>query len=340
MFVRNCWYVAAWTHELNNHALVARTVISEPLLIFRTSDNGIAAIADRCAHRQAPLSAGKREGDCVRCLYHGMVYDSAGTCVEIPGQTAIPSKAKVRNYPAVEHNNWIWVWMGNPQLADVGLLPDTRSLQDPEWLYEPGYMYWDVDQRLGVDNLLDFTHLSYVHASTLGGSSKIAETRPKLTRLENGVRIEWWLIDIEPAPFLTGIRPFAGNIDRWFFYDFMLPGVLIMRSGAQETGTGAPEGRIHDALELRTCQAIVPETAKTSHYFHANLHRVSDDAPGLSEKIIAGARAAFIEDRDIIRKQQRRWDDASPIIALSSDAALIQMRRMIDDRLRKEASPD
>lgn len=337
--LRNQWHVAAWSHELRGAAFVARTIATDPLLLMRTEDGVVTTIVDRCCHRHAPLSLGRREGDRIRCMYHGLLFDSDGRCVDVPGQKLVPSTLRVRSYPTVERDNWVWVWLGDAELADPAAIPATSSLGDPDWHYVPGYLHWDVDQQLVVDNLVDFSHLNFVHERTLGGGS-IPETRPQVTRTENGVKIEWWQFSVEPSAFHMGIRPFPGLVDRWFRYEFTLPGILVMNSGVQDVGTGAADGLYHESLiELRSCQAIIPATDTTSHYFFANPHNLHDPDGTISQSIAKSVREAFAEDYQMIRAQQDRisTDRDTPMMALPFDTAVVLMRRLIDERLREEA---
>jgi phenylpropionate dioxygenase-like ring-hydroxylating dioxygenase large terminal subunit len=154
--------VVAWDHEVPADGLFKRTVIGEPLLLFRTQDGAITALEDRCCHRHAPLSKGRKEGDCVRCGYHGMVFNAQGVCVEVPGLDTVPPKARVRHYPVVLKSRWVFVWMGDAALADETQLPDNFSCDHPDWRNIPGYMHYDTPYLLICDNLLDFSHLSYV----------------------------------------------------------------------------------------------------------------------------------------------------------------------------------
>lgn len=336
MFLKDTWYVAGWSHELDDGAMLARKVAGKPLLFLRTADGQVAAMADRCCHRHAPLSAGRREGDCVRCMYHGLMFDTKGRCIEVPGQKAVPAALQVQSYTAVEHNRWIFVWLGDPARADRSRLPDTFSLNHPNWHYIAGYEHWPIDQQLLVDNLVDFSHLSFVHAKTLGGSALMTETKAKLTRSDDGVDIEWWLYGVEPSPFVKKVKHFPGLVDRWFRYSFTLPGVLVMHSGSQNAGTGAPEGRYDDSLvETRSCQAVMPETESSSHYFFSSPHNLDDPDGRISAAIFASLREAFAEDRAMIEAQQARIRDSEgePMIALPFDSALYIMRRLREQRL-------
>jgi len=115
MFVRNCWYVIAWDHEVPPDALFTRTVLGEAILLYRIADGEITALRDRCCHRLAPLSKGRKEGDCVRCGYHGLLFDATGRCIEIPGSETVPAKARVQRYPVTVKNKWVFVWMGEAE---------------------------------------------------------------------------------------------------------------------------------------------------------------------------------------------------------------------------------
>jgi phenylpropionate dioxygenase-like ring-hydroxylating dioxygenase large terminal subunit len=85
--LRNSWYVAAWDREVTR-APLARVFLDQPVVLYRKEDGTPVALEDRCCHRQLPLSMGKVEGDELRCGYHGLKFDSAGRCVEIPGQAS------------------------------------------------------------------------------------------------------------------------------------------------------------------------------------------------------------------------------------------------------------
>ena len=170
MWIKNCWYVIAWEHEVpsaESADIFQRKVLNEPIVVYRTQAGKLVALEDRCCHRHAPLSAGRREGDSIRCGYHGLKFNEQGRCIEIPGADKVPPKACVRSYPVVSKNNWVFVWMGDPDKANETLLPDNFSCNDPAWKNIPGYLHYDTPYLLICDNLLDFSHLSYVHEKTL-----------------------------------------------------------------------------------------------------------------------------------------------------------------------------
>jgi phenylpropionate dioxygenase-like ring-hydroxylating dioxygenase large terminal subunit len=176
MFVRNCWYVAAWDHEISADALFERKILGASIVFFRDTQGDVVALDNRCCHRSAPLSLGKKEGDCIRCMYHGLKFDQTGRCVEVPGQSAIPSSLKVKAYPIVTSTRWVWIWMGEVSRADASLIPPTPALNHPDWRMKPGYILYKANHLLISDNLLDFSHLSFVHAGTVFGILRVIFT--------------------------------------------------------------------------------------------------------------------------------------------------------------------
>jgi len=144
-FLRNTWYVAAWSHEIAGDQMLARTITHVPLIFWRDATGKVVALEDRCCHRAAPLSKGRLEGGGIRCMYHGLLFDSGGRCIEIPSQDFIPPAVKVRSLPVVERYKWVWVWMGNPIRADESLIPDTHYLEDAGWRGKPGYIHYEAE---------------------------------------------------------------------------------------------------------------------------------------------------------------------------------------------------
>jgi vanillate O-demethylase monooxygenase subunit len=240
----------------------------------------------------------------------------------------------------VERFKWVWVWMGDADKADASLIPDTHYLDDAGWRGTLGYLHYAANYLLITDNLLDFSHLSYVHETTLGGTAKYAGIRPKVTRNERSVRVERWLIDDEPAPFLRNLKTWPGNVDRWNIYDVMLPGVLLMDSGSAPTGTGAPQGHRADAAQFFGCQAVTPETETTSHYFFQQSHGFALDDPSVTKNLRDSVLAGFQEDMDIILAQQRILDLApdAPMLAMRMDTALAGFRTLVEKAIAEEQS--
>ena len=116
------------------------------------------------------------------------------------------------------------------------------------------------------------------------------------------------------------------------------PGVLLMDSGSAPTGTGAPEGRRVDAAQFFGCQAVTPETEKTSHYFFQQCHAFALDDAAVTENLTASVRAGFLEDKDIILAQQHilDLDPGVPMLAMRMDTALASFRTLIERAIADE----
>ncbi|MGH6613313.1 Rieske 2Fe-2S domain-containing protein [Sphingomonas sp.] len=324
-YVRNAWYVAAWSHDLKPGEPLSIHILDEPIVLWRNDAGILSALQDRCVHRLAPLSLGRCEGDKLRCMYHGMLYNREGVVVEIPGQDMISDRAKVRAYPIAERHSWVWIWMGDPAGADEALIPPAMGLDDPHHILGHGQLDYAAEARLINDNLLDFSHLSYVHAGSFGSSETWARTRPTIKPLERGVRIGQW-IEGELAP---GEPEGGKRTDNYNCYDYLIPGVLLMAFGSFPAGTAARLGGkvpdLADAEGIRTfsCQAVTPMTAKTSRYFFSmGPHRDYGDE-AVRDMILGVTLQAFEEDRAMIEAQQRVIDVSPdiPFMPNSSDRA-------------------
>ncbi len=345
MWLRNCWYVIAWDHEIpatDSSTLFSRVVLGEPILVFRKHDGELAAVEDRCCHRHAPLSKGKREGDCIRCGYHGLKFNAEGACVDAPGMGFIPEKAYVRTYPLAVRNRWVFVWMGDPVMADPNLLPDNFSCDHKDWKHRPGYLHYDTPYLLICDNLLDFSHLSYVHEKTLGGSTAIAQAKAEIEPVNGpgmpGIKVTRRVPGVPPPPFYKKMRSFVDGalLDRWFIYEFVLPGTLLMHSGGRPVEDATDD--LSRAVRLHSCQTLTPETETTTHYFFQQSHPSNQGDAALTEGIYQSLVLAFEEDRAMITAQHQtmQYGKARPMVPLPIDGALAQFRRLLAQRVEAE----
>ena len=174
----NAWYAAAWSHEIK-HELAARRICDKDVVLYRRSDGGVVALENACWHRLLPLSLGRLKGDEVVCGYHGLVFNSAGRCTYMPAQKTINPSAAVRAYPTIERHRLVWIWPGDPALADPAKMPDFHWNDGTDWVGEGGTFYkLGCDYRLVVDNLMDLTHETYVHVGSIGDEARIRTTLP------------------------------------------------------------------------------------------------------------------------------------------------------------------
>jgi vanillate O-demethylase monooxygenase subunit len=332
MFLKNFWYVAAWNHELGQKPL-GRVILNEPVVLFRDANGAPVALEDRCPHRRLPLSMGKIvEGGLLQCHYHGLRFNNAGRCVRVPGQEMIPPSAKVRSYPVVERYRWVWIWMGDPALADASTIPDFHYLESPNWGVKGTVFHVNANWQLIVDNLLDLTHLAFVHESTIGNAAVAENAAVKVERSPNNVLVKRWIINQPPTPTYARAGHFTTNVDRWQFIDFTPPAFLRLSVGATPTGTGAPEGRFVDGINMRNLNAITPETESTTHYFWAQAHDFDTKNEKLTDMIFEQVKTAFLEDVAVFEAQQRAIAAApdAPQMDINADTGGIQARRILD----------
>ena len=346
MFVRNCWYVAAWDYELKPGELISRQILNEPIALYRASGGDLVGMEDRCCHRFAPLSMGRLEGDDLRCMYHGLKFDRTGQCIEIPGQDMIPRTARVKTYPVAQKHSWIWVWMGDPAKADEALIPPAVGLDDADWTLRSGYMDYEAHYALINDNLTDFTHLSYVHRNSFGASEAFAYSRPTVERLERGVRIWRWISGgiREDAP--TQVHRRAEG-DNWQSYDFLAPGVLLMHTAVCPEGTAERFGhkppdmsQVNVLSENFTSQAVTPTTDRTARYFFSWGPRAGEGSDALADAMLQLAHKAFAEDKEMIEAQQRviDLDPGRKEVLTSADVGPTQMRSVIERLIKAETA--
>lgn len=341
-YVRNAWYVAAWSHDLQPEKPYPITILGERIVIWRTAQGGLHALEDRCVHRLAPLSLGRCEGERLRCMYHGLLFDPDGQVVEIPGQEAIPPKARVRRYTVVERHSWIWVWMGDAEAARDDLIPPAVGLDDPDYMLGTGQLDYAAEARLINDNLLDFSHLTYVHSQSFGSGPQFAQSQAKVTAIDRGVRYERWTENSLGSSSRTSTTP----MDNFMAYDFLIPGVLLMTGGVFPLGTAKRLGYAPPDLAEAvsgvtfTSQAVTPMTEKSARYFFSwGPHRRHGDE-AYRDVLMAMADKAFGEDKVMIEAQQKVIDDtADPrIMPTAHDRGVTLFNRMVEKLVRDEAA--
>ena len=337
MFLRNCWYVAAWDHEIEDRPL-GRILLNEPVVLYRKSDGTPVALENRCCHRHAPLSLGTVVGDHLQCGYHGLVYDPTGACVNVPVQSSIPPTARVRCYPVVERWKWIWIWMGDPALADESLIPNWFWMDHPDWRLVKGKLFnVKCNFFLIMENLLDLSHLTYVHADTIGHPS-ITRFPIETERTGNGVRMTRWILDAPPPPMFAAAGGFTGNVDRWQISESTLPCYSLINGGAAVTGSGAPGGDRSQGIEFRALNCTTPETARTTHQFYAHSRNFGLDDPEVERCFVEDFVRIYQEDITIMEGQQQinDMDPEAAYVDITMDAPALHFKRRLEERIAEE----
>jgi len=336
-FVRNAWYVAAWDHELTRE-MRRRIILDEPVVLFRTTDGKPVALEDRCCHRQAPLSMGKLVADVVHCPYHGLQFDATGKCVKVPSQDLVPNNAKVKAFPVVEKNHWIWIWMGDPAKADPAKIEDFHYLDDPAWRFGGSYLHVDANYLLVVENLLDTTHLPFLHPTSLG-TDAFARSEFDVKREGDRITVTRWLMNEPPAPFHKQMGGFADGVkvDRWQITHFGPPCFVKLDVGSAPVGAGARQGDRSKGMNMFNLNAITPETEKSAHYFFAQAYNFKLDEPWVSNMLRTQVHNIFLEDMAIIKAQQQNMDlGPSAAVGLGQDKAWMAMRGIVQRLISEE----
>ena len=343
-YLRNAWYVAAWADDLADGQLLPRTILKEPIVLYRKADGSVAALQDRCPHRFAPLSMGKIvKGDCVQCPYHGLEFDASGACVLNPhGAKNIPSRARVRSYPVTEKHKAIWIWMGG-RASDLSKVPDFSVLDNvPEpHTTKRDKMMIKANYELIIDNLLDLSHTSYLHEGILGN----AET------VESDITVELEHDDVIISRYATGVtapglfatqwpqRP--DKVDKFTRMRWMAPSTMRLLTGICPVGAAWESGTGYHAIHMLT-----PESDRTTHYFFTAVRfnvKTTDEALNrqIQDKISTTRRFAFEEqDAPVIEAQQQIIDAATtpvdPVI-LAIDVGPVRYKRILQKMIEAEA---
>ena len=344
MFLKNCWYAIGWGDDVGR-GLLARTVCNQRIVMFRTADGRAHALEDRCCHRHLPLSMGKVVGDRLQCGYHGLEFDGDGRCWNVPGQTAIPPDAGVRSFPLVERYGLLWVWLGVAEKADEAEIPMLETLADPAWTAKLGsHLKIACNYQLLNDNLLDLSHETFVHPTSVG-HAVVAGTPIKTTRDSQFIRVERWMLDHDPAPFLKmaiGQIGYEGNVDRWQQIRFQPPCNYVLFVGAAPAGSGAPDGNKSEGVEFNVISINTPETDRTCWQFWTFARNFRLDDQALSDRFHTTIENILLEDVAVLNVQQESIDahESTPGIDINHDAGGLQARRLLAEMIEREQGPE
>jgi vanillate monooxygenase len=338
MFLRNYWYAVAWDGEVK-HEPFARTVCGEPLVLYRHINGDLSAFEDCCPHRLLPLSMGFLKGDHLVCKYHGLEFDQCGKCVWMPGQQGIHAGTDIRNYPVAEKHRFVWVWIGDPSVADESTIPDLPWCSDSKWVFDGGTYYSECDYQLLVDNLMDLSHETFVHPSSIG-QHEILEAPIKSSADDNSAKVTRWMHDIVPPPFWASNLRSTERCDRWQICQFSLPSNVMIDVGVAPVGTRAPQGDRSSGITGIVVNLMTPETEATTWYHWGMARNFLIEDRGLTVRIREGQRAVFAEDIEILKAQQKsilhRKDRG--LLNLKIDAGGVQARRLVEREFARSST--
>lgn len=336
-FVRNAWYACARGEDIGR-ALTPRRLLGERLVLYRTEGGSPAALLDRCPHRHAPLSLGKLRGDTVECGYHGITFDCGGACVRVPAQARIPLQAKVRSFPALERYGLVFVWMGEPALADPAAIVAIPQYGRPQWGLSRGYSFFRANYQNITDNLVDPAHTSFVHATTIGNAA--AEDVPIETVIEgNTLTVGRWIPAAPPVPVIARFTGIETPMDRWQLYRLQAPCTSWVDFGAFAPGSERSE-EARDAAPYRVLSYafLTPETERSTHYFWFQLRNFAAHDEAVTREFETLYQTVFNEDRELLEAIQILEDENPGLkpVRIASDAGLVRLRRMVAGMLEDE----
>ena len=341
MFPMNAWYVACTPDEIELKPL-GRTICDQKMVFFRGPDGAVVALEDWCPHRGAPLSLGKVVDGTLVCGYHGLQMGCDGKTIAMPGQR-VRGFPPVRSFAAVERHGFIWVWPGEAERADPGAIHHLDWAESSEWAYGGGLYHVGCDYRLMIDNLMDLTHETYVHASSIG--QKEIDEAPVMTKV-NGDEVitSRFMENIGAPPFwqmaLRGNQlPDDQPVDRWQICRFTPPSHVMIEVGVALAGNGGYEADPKVKASSIVVDFITPETSTSHWYFWGMARRFQPADQALTDTIREGQGKIFSEDLEMLERQQKNllaWPQRQ-LLKLNIDAGGVQSRKIIDRLLAAEA---
>ncbi|MBD2838466.1 aromatic ring-hydroxylating dioxygenase subunit alpha [Pseudomonas sp. JM0905a] len=340
MFPKNAWYVACTPDEIEGKPL-GRQICGEKMVFYRANEGRVAALEDFCPHRGAPLSLGFVENGRLICGYHGLAMGCEGRTESMPGQRVRGFPA-IRSFPVVERYGFIWVWPGDAEQADPALIHHLEWAENPAWAYGGGLYHIGCDYRLMIDNLMDLTHETYVHASSIG-QKEIDEAAPS-TRVDGEeVITERHMEGVMAPPFWR--MALRGNgladdvaVDRWQICRFTPPSHVLIEVGVAHAGHGGYHAPAQHKASSIVVDFITPESDTSIWYFWGMARNFKPDDQALTDTIREGQGKIFAEDLEMLEQQQQNLlrHPQRNLLKLNIDAGGVQARRILERLVEAE----
>lgn len=340
-FLENAWYVAAQSRQIGNQLSSIR-ILGDDVLFFRNSAGKAIALEDACPHRKMPLSMGKLIDDVVQCGYHGLKFDCSGSCVGAPTQDKIPSNAWVRSYPVVERYGLLWIWMGDPALADESTILQLDDYDDPGWgLTDGGVLDCKCHYLYLLDNLLDPSHVAWVHETSFA-SAGTEDVPLKIEETASGVLVSRWIKDIEAPPYYAEMMPFSGRVDRLQYYEAVIPSLAINMSTYTRAGFGGNDRELpEDTYRMRSYHFFTPIDEQSTRYHWFQHYNSNTRDESIRAKLNDGARGAFEEDRIVLEAVHHGMrHKRTPSLDLRLDLGAKMFRKKLSALVKAEKADD
>ena len=336
-FLRNAWYVAAWSYEVEQ-ALFERTIIGESILLFRKPDGTAVAMGNTCPHRFAPLHLGKLFDDVVECPYHGLRFNADGQCIHNPhGNGKIPSRARTTAFPLIEVHAMLWIWMGDPAMADPATIPDFSCHSDDRFPTVSGVIEMHGNYELISDNLMDLTHVEFVHEGILG-SDAIKAGEHEITQSGTTMYSNRWCPNgLAPPAWDAMFGNYGKPVDHWLYMRWDAPCHMLLDVGITPAGKSREDG-----IWIYGTDILTPKDETSTYYYWAASRSYAVDDPAAGQLWEDAIKVAFgQQDKPLIEAQQHMLGlhgatdiDGVDAVMLPTDAGPTRCRRIMD-RLRE-----
>ena len=290
--VLDAWYAACSSSDLHAQP-IARTIFDAPLVLFRGADGRAAALLDRCAHRNAPLSLGAvDEAGHIACPYHGWRFDRTGACREVPGLVERDTETgrKVPGFAVREQDGFVWLW-ARPDAEPAGDPPRIPCWDDPA--YVTVIREYDVEctMHAALENALDVPHTAFVHRGDFRGKAS-RELEAVRRRIPNGIEVEY----VGEPPLSGATHDAEGRpIVSWHWDRFFLPSVAQV------------EYKTSSGRHLINTLPHTPVTDFRTRFWLVSCWNVPPEKRGEMRPIIEKQLDTILgQDVEILRAQTRR----------------------------------
>ncbi len=165
----NHWYPVSWAKHLKAGQVMPVVIWQQPIAVYRDTTGQLHAMQDTCAHKGVALHKGIVQGENLACPYHGWEFNGSGQCVKIP---YLPPKqklpcAQVRSYPIQEKYSLIWIFPGDPALAETCHPPEMPEFNHPDWVMIPVSARMKAHFSICNENSMDVFH-GFLHQNLQG----------------------------------------------------------------------------------------------------------------------------------------------------------------------------
>ena len=339
-YIRDQWYVIAFSHEVQPGRPFTRKCMDEPIVLFRDGEGQVAALYDRCPHRAVPLSQGRVLNHAIECVYHGFQFDRTGRCVLIPTAQRVPRSVSTRSYPVVEQMQFVWIWMGDPAKADPALVPSYTQIgcgdQDyGQWRFEPYFMMEiKANYSLLFENLLDTSHISFLHIGGIDGGG-MATTPYTITAEGLTVTLERNLARDVAVPGTAKLlsMPVGQVFSRRLRSQSFLPNLHLISNtiGFPDEPARKPNVRLN----------IMPITPASRNHLYQFVVIAMSYPADVTQDMKDQLWTVFAQDKAALEAIQAGYDELGPDlreISVKADAAALSARRILA-RTGRAAAP-